>query len=282
MTTHLLVNPLVALILATALTRASTATAQARRAPTAEDAPQDSPSFGADTDTLVQAIQAAAVAGTVEGASSIAQLISNGVPPRAAAAGLDALGVLSRPEGASAILRFMQHRRVSLRRHAIAAAQAIHTPELLVALSGKLSDSDPRVRLDAAAALAEVGSTQEVQTSFAAFEHDVDMPHGAEGSPVAHQLAKHIARVGNVEQVTQLLGFLRRASFLTMNEALAIAVRRTDLPERLRLRIVTDVGNLATGGVRGFLTTIADAPREYGATVSRAARVAADRITGGE
>lgn len=249
---------------------------------TGDEAPQDAPSFGADADTLVQAIQAAALAGTPEGAQSIARLIANGVPPRAAAAGLDALGVLSRPEGASAILRFMQHRRVTLRRHAIAAAQAIHTPELLSALAGKLSDSDERVRLDAATALGEVGSAQEVAQSFAAFERDVDAPHGAEGSPFAHQLAKHIGRVGSQEQVTQLLGFLRRASFVTMNEALSLAVRRSDIPERLRLRIVTDVGNLATGGVRAFLTAIADNPRECGPTVSRAARAAADRITASE
>ncbi len=258
----------------------STGTAQ--QAARTDDAPQDAPSFGADADTLVQAIQAAAVAGTPEGAQSIARLIVNGVPPRAAAAGLDALGVLSRPEGASAILRFLQHRRVTLRRHAIAAAQAIHTPELLAALAGKLTDGDEHVRIDAATALGEVGSQLEVAATFAAFEHEVDTPHGADGLRFAHELAKHIARAGNAEQVTQLLTFLRRAPFTTMNEALGIALRRLELPERLRLRIVTDVGNLATAGVRTFLTSVADAPRECGPAVSRAARAAADRITATE
>jgi HEAT repeat protein len=272
-----------AVILVAALTAASgVSMAQSAPAPDPDEAPQDAPSLGADTDTLVQAIQAAAVVGTAEGARSISRLLVQGVPPRAAAAGLDALGVLGRPEGAPAVLRFLEHRRGTLRRHAVAAAQAIHTPELVNALAGKLSDSDERVRIESATALAEVGGAREVVIAFAAFERDVDAPHGAQGSPVAHELAKLIARAGTAEHVTRLLGFLRRASFTTMSDALAIAVRRRDIPEQLKVRVVNEVGNLATAGVRQFLTAIADAPRECGALASRSARTAVDRIAASE
>lgn len=258
----------------------------AQTAPAAEPdpdaAPDDAPNGGADADTLVQAIQAAAVAGTADGARSIGRMLMVGIPPRAAAAGLDALGVLGRAEGAPAVLRFLDHRRATLRRHAVAAAQAIHTPELVAALAARLGDSDEHVRNEAAAALAESGSLREVAQSFAAFERDVDAVAGARGSALAHELAKHIARAGTVEHVTRLLGFLRRAPFETMSDALTIAVKRGDIPDAIKLRIVNDVGNLATPGVRAFLTGIADAPREAGLAASRAARTAADRISASE
>jgi hypothetical protein len=247
-----------------------------------DTAPDDAPTAGADADALVQAIQAAAVAGTAEGALSIARLLMVGIPPRAAAAGLDALGVLGRPEGAIAVLRFLDHRRATLRRHAVAAAQAIHTPELVAALAARLGDSDERVRTEAATALADVGGAREVAQAFAAFERDVDAMNGARGSALAHELAKLIARAGTADHVTRLLGFLRRAPLETMSDALTIAVRRGDIPDPLKVRIVNDVGNLATPGVRAFLTGIADAPRECGAAASRAARTAADRISASE
>ncbi|MDP3279246.1 MAG: HEAT repeat domain-containing protein [Deltaproteobacteria bacterium] len=251
--------------LATAQQRAPSDTAQA---------------IGADTDTLIAAIQAAAVSGAPEGAESISRLLSNGVPPRAAAAGLDALGVLGLPQGSPAVLRFLEHRRASLRRHAVAAAQSIHSPDLVRALAGKLSDTDEHVRLDAATALATVATSAEIPACMLAFEHDVNGPHGASGSPFAHELAKAIGRVGSPAQVQALLAYLRRAPFATMSDALSMAVRRRDLPEELKLRIVTAVGDLATPSVRPFLQAIASSPRECGAAVSRAASSAADRIAG--
>lgn len=272
-------------VLAALGTHAPLALAQTAPAAPNDDpdaAPDDAVSGGADADQLVQAIQAAALAGNADGARAITRLLVNGIPPRAAAAGLDALGVLGRPEGATAVLRFLEHRRASLRRHAVAAAQAIHTPELVAALAAKLGDSDQRVRVEAATALAEVGGLREVSGAFVAFEHDVDAMHGATGSPYAHELAKLIARAGTAEHITRLLTFLRRAPFATMSDALTLAVRRRDVPDALKVRIVSDVGNLATSGVRGFLTAIADAPRDFGQAASRAARTAADRISASE
>jgi hypothetical protein len=250
--------------------------------PSLDEAPDDAPTGGADADALVQAVQAAALADSADGARSIARLLMVGIPPRAAASALDALGVLGLPEGAPAVLRFLDHRRATLRRHAVAAAQAIHTPELVAALAAKLGDSDERVRVEAATALAEVGALREVPQAFAAFERDVDAIQGARGSALAHELAKLIARAGTQEHVTRLLGFLRRAPLETMSDALTIAMRRADIPDPIKVRIVNDVGNLATPGVRAFLTAIADAPRECGAAASRAARTAADRISASE
>jgi hypothetical protein len=251
------------------------------------EAGSDAASVAADPDALVRAIEAAAVVGTPEGAISIARLLGRGVPPRVAAAGLDALGVLARPEAGPIVGRFLSHRRATLRRHAVAAAQAIvaaqtqRDPTLLAALSARLGDRDERVRIEAATALAEVGGERESTVALIVFERDIEQPHGPQGSPFARELARLLGRAGSVSQVTRLLEFLRRAPLATMADALTLAARRRDLPDPLKLRIVNEVGNLATPGVRAFLSAIADAPREYGVTVSRAARAAADRLPEG-
>jgi HEAT repeat protein len=227
-----------------------------------------------DGDTLIEAIQAAAVAGTADGARSISLLILRGVPPRVAAEGLDALGVLARPEGASAVLRFLEHRRVSLRRHAVAAAQAIRTPALVRALAGKLSDSDEDVRVEAAVALAEVGNASVAPALFAAFERDLENS----GGRLAHEAALAIGRVGSAEDITRLLASLRRAPFRTMSEALRPALARRDLPDAVKLRVVTAVGDLATREAREFLNAVINDARGRETPVVRAARTAAERI----
>ncbi len=261
----------------------------AQRAST-EQAPvatAEAPTIGPDADTLTAAIGQAAASGTAEGAQSISRLLTQGVPPRVAAAGLDALGVLARPEGGATVQRFLSHRRATLRRHAIAAAREIiaaqptNAAALVAGLVGRLSDPDERVRGEAATALGDVGTARETSVAFLVFEREIEQPHGPQGSPVAHDLARWIGRAGTVEQVQLLLGFLRRAPLATMSDALGLAARRRDVPEALKLRIVSEVGNLATQGVRAFLSSIADAPRDCGPAVSRAARAALDRLPEG-
>jgi HEAT repeat protein len=230
-----------------------------------------------DSDTLLQAIQAAAVSGP-DGAAAISTIILRGVSPRVAAAGLDALGVLAQPIGTHAVLRFLEHRRPLLRRHAIAAAQAIHTPELVTAVSGRLADSDENVRVDAATALAEMGTAANVPALFAAFERDLEATSAPNSGRLLHECGKAIARVGTEQDVQRLLGFLRRAPFRSMSDAMRAALGRRDLPEPFRIRIVQAVGDLATREVREFLNSvIADAHGSENA-VTRAARTAADRI----
>jgi HEAT repeat protein len=264
------------------------AIAQARHprvAPASSEAPsgnpdelQPPPSAVPDADTLIQVIQSAAVAGNAEGARSISELLLRGVPPRAAAAGLDALGVLARPEGAPAVLRFLEHRRPMLRRHAIAAATAIHTPDLVAALVGRLADSDENVRVEAAVAVGEVGNARATPSLFRAFERDLETVSGPDGNRLLHESAKSIARIGSVDDVTRLLGYLRRAPFRSMVDAIRSALGRHDLPEPFKVRIVQRVGDLATREVRDFLTSVVADAHGQESSVARAARTAADRI----
>jgi HEAT repeat protein len=165
-----------------------------------------------------------------------------------------------------------------LRRHAIAAAQAIHTPELVTAVSGRLADSDENVRVDAAAALAEIGTPANTPALFAAFERDLEATNSASSGRLLHESGKAIARVGSEQDVQRLLGFLRRAPFRSMADAMRAALARNDLPEAFRVRIVQAVGDLATREVREFLNSVIADAHGHENAVTRAARTASDRI----
>jgi HEAT repeat protein len=258
---------------------ATTASAAPSAAATTPAAPELQPPTDPtpDSDTLLQAIQAAAVSGP-DGAAAISTVILRGVTPRVAAAGLDALSVLAQPIGTHAVLRFLEHRRPMLRRHAIAAAQAIHTPELVTAVSGRLADSDENVRVDAAAALAEIGTPANTPALFAAFERDLEATNSASSGRLLHESGKAIARVGSEQDVQRLLGFLRRAPFRSMADAMRAALARNDLPEAFRVRIVQAVGDLATREVREFLNSVIADAHGHENAVTRAARTASDRI----
>ncbi len=165
-----------------------------------------------------------------------------------------------------------------IRRHAIAAARAIHTPDLVDALADLLGDPDPAVRLDAAQALAEVGSRTIGSRLLEAFERDLDDAQGPDGGPLTAPCAIAVGRFGSADDVRHLLGFLGRAPLRAMTDSMREAVRRPALPEALRVQIVTAVGRLATRDARTFLNAIvADANGQDNAVV-RAAREAAARI----
>lgn len=254
---------------------ATEATTAGGASPSTELQPPTEPT--PDSDTLLQAIQSAAVSGP-DGARGIATILLRGVTPRVAAAGLDALGVLAQPETAPTVLRFLEHRRAQLRRHAISAAQAIHTPALVQALAARLSDSDENARVESAAALAEVGSPAIAGALFAAFERDLEETAAPESGRLLHEAAKAIARVGAERDVQRLLGYLRRAPFRSMADAMRAAIQRQELTEPFRVRIVQAVGDLATREVREFLNSIIAEAHGQDSSILRAARVAAERI----
>src|SRR4051812_15597530 len=68
--------------------------------PTPSPAPSSAPE---DDATLMRQMQAAAVSASPAGAQQIAQILARGPSPTVIAAGLDALSVMGRPEGASAV-----------------------------------------------------------------------------------------------------------------------------------------------------------------------------------
>ncbi len=172
----------------------------------------------------------------------------------------------------------LRHRRALIRRHAIGAARAIHTADLVDALGDLLGDPVAAVRLDAATALADVGNRAVGSRVLEAFERDLDDAQGPDGGPLTRPCAMAVGRFGSSDDVHHLLGFLGRAPLRAITDAMREAVRRAALPETLRVQIVTAIGRLATHDARVFLeTVVADAGTQDNAVV-RAARDGAARI----
>lgn len=223
-------------------------------------------------------IQQAATGDPRSGALDISSALLAGVEPHVAAAGLDTLSVLARPESADAILRFLDHRRVSLRRRALIAAARLHTPAMLRAIDARLGDSDAEVRAEAARALADVADVTSVRALWAAFEHDANSGLGAEGSALLQASALAIGTRGSEQDLDRLLTFLRRVPFGALTPAYAAALRRTDLPNPLKVRVVQAIAGIATPQARELLTHFADEHRGRPTPVIEAARSAISRI----
>lgn len=231
-----------------------------------------------DPDALLQRMQQASVGDPVVASRSISAALLHGVEARVAAFGLDALAALARPEGAAAVQRFLEHRRPTLRRHAIAAAVAIGGAALSHAVEARLGDPDPDVRGDAAMALGEMSARDALPTLWTALDRDLDASMHAEGSPLIRGCAHSIARLGGATEVERLITYLRRAPIRSLTEAFDIALHRADVPDATKLRVVNAMGALSTPDARAFLLAFVSGWRARPTAYVEAARVNAGRI----
>lgn len=264
---------------------AATAHAQPRRRPVATTValvhPSPEPPAGWDLsnadDTLAR-IQRAATGDPRRGTLDIASALLAGVQPHVAAAGLDTLGVLARPESADAILRYLDHRRVSLRRRALIAAARLHTPAMLRAIEVRLGDSDPEVRAEAARTLADVADATSIRALWAAFEREAGTGLGSEGTALLGESARALGARGADQDVERLLTFLRRTPFGAMSRAFEVALRRADVTNPVKVRVVQALAGIATPQARELLTRLVDEHRGRPNPVIEAARTAVSRI----
>lgn len=252
--------------LAVALCGASaTASAQPRRRPVAttvalvHPAPEPPPGWDlSNADDTLARIQRAATGDPRRGTLEIASALLAGVEPHVAAAGLETLGVLARPESADAILRYLDHRRVSLRRRALIAAARLHTPAMLRAIEARLGDSDAEVRAEAARTLADVGDATSVRALWAAFEREAGTGLGSEGSALMNESARALGARGTDQDVDRLLTFLRRVPFGALTRAFEGALRRADVTNPVKVRVVQAIAGIATPQAREMLTRYVD------------------------
>lgn len=264
---------------------AATASAQPRRRPVAttvamvHPAPEPPPGWDlSNADDTLARIQRAATGDPRRGTLEIASALLAGVEPHVAAAGLDTLGVLARPESADAILRYLDHRRVSLRRRALIAAARLHTPAMLRAIEVRLGDSDPDVRAEAARTLADVADATSVRALWAAFEREAGTGLGSEGSALLQESARALGARGSDQDVERLLTFLRRTPFGAMARAFEVALRRADLTNPVKVRVVQALAGIATPQAREVLTRFVDEHRGRPTPAIEAARTAVSRI----
>lgn len=213
-----------------------------------------------------------------DGARAISALLYHGVEPTVAAAGLDALAAMARPESAEVILRFLDHRRAQLRRRALIAAARIHTPALLRAIDARLGDADASVRGEAARTLADVADARSITTLFTALDQDLSVSLEPEGSALTRGATLAIGSRGAGPDLERLVGYLRRAPFPAMAEAFHAALARNDLPDAVKLRVVRAVIDVATPEAQAFLNRVVEENHQRALPWIEAARVGAARI----
>ncbi|MBL8604115.1 MAG: hypothetical protein JNK72_19460 [Myxococcales bacterium] len=228
-------------------------------------------------EAVLARIRQASLGNAADGARAIGQALLAGLEPDVAAVALDTLAALARPEGSVAVAAFLEHRRPTLRRHAVVAAQAINTRAMARRLEARLGDPDPLVRGDVAAALGEIGDLASMPPLWAALDRDLTATLTAQ-SPLAHNCALAIGRRGAIADVERLVGYLRRAPFASIAEAFEAALGRRDLDDALKLRIVRAVADVSTPEVQSFLTRIADGYHGRPVAWVEFARTAAGRI----
>ncbi len=230
-----------------------------------------------DRGAVLERIRNAGLGSAAQGSRDLAMALMTGLDPEAAALALDTLATLGRPEGGAAVLRFLEHRRPSLRRHAIVAAQSLASRPMARALEARLSDPDGTVRAEAAMALAEIGDARNVPGLWAAFERDLTATlHPQSG--LAHGCAVALGRRGSPADIERLVGYLRRAPFGAMADGLRSALTRADLDNAVKLRIVRAMADLSTGEVQAFLNRAVEEHRGPAAPWVEFARTAAARI----
>ncbi len=237
-----------------------------------------------DADALLERMQQAAAGNPSAAARNISAALMHGVEPRVAAFGLHALAALARREGAVAVQHYLEHRRPTLRRHAVAAAVAIGGPALSRAVEARVSDPDPGVRGDAAMALGEMGDRAALGSVWTALDRDLQGSLDPQGTALIRGCAHTVARLGDEAAIERLLGYVRRAPFRSLTEAFELALRRNDLPDAVKTRIVSIVGGLATRDARDFLLRAVQLAQGRTPQWVELARVSAQRIQvpGGE
>jgi HEAT repeat protein len=231
-----------------------------------------------DADSLLERMQQAAAGNPAIAARDIAAALMHGVEPRVAAFGLHALAALARREGTVAVQHYLEHRRPTLRRHAVAAAVAIGGPALARAVVARVSDPDPGVRGDAAMALGEMGDRGAIDSLWTALDRDLHGSLDPQGTPLIRGCAHSIARLGNEDAIERLLGYVRRAPFRSLTEAFELALRRNDLSDAVKTRVVSIIGGLATADARDFLLRAVEIAHGRAPQWVELARVSAQRI----
>lgn len=193
-------------------------------------------------DEIMTAIQSLGLLGSARAVAPLADRIRDGLPPDLLEAAIDTLTVLGRPEAGPVLYELTSHRRPEVRLRAVQAIAATRPRGADRALVSALSDASAEVRGAAATALGELGAVTAIDSLFLAFDRGVP-----EAGPALGRLARP-------EHVTRILGYLGRVSFPQMRTVLGEILSRADLPARTRLDVIAQLGELATGEVRMFLS----------------------------
>lgn len=189
--------------------------------------------MGPDADRAVAAASSLGLLTDARAMAALAGGLDLGLPPRVAAASLEALASKKDPALLDLFRRYAQHRRPELRKIALEAAGALVLPASVAVLIDALGDTDATVRAKAARALGE-------RRERAAEEPLLRLL--MRGDEAAGEPLGAVAGIGTAKRLLDLIGQVP-------DRALALAfggcLLRADFgPEPLRVDVVKALGKL--------------------------------------
>jgi HEAT repeat protein len=195
---------------------------------------------GADDGAAIDAAGALGTSGAAAAREPLVELLASGATPARAEAALDALAKLSdahllgKDETTLDVIElYAGHRAPELRRRAIKVLGGMADPRVVPTLMERLGDAAPDVRAAAAEALAARREGKALGRMFARLK--------AGDAGVASPLAT-IATPDLVPQIAELAGTMDDGIIAS---ALGEYVKRTDVPDRLRVDVLRTIGRLS-------------------------------------
>jgi HEAT repeat protein len=195
----------------------------------------------ANPDEVREAIDLLSVIDHPDVIPPIATLLRAGQPDPITDRALEALGGLAHPGAIDVLTEFTHHRREGARLRAYRALASIRDNRIPELLARGLRDSDRNVRGAAALALGEIGARDKLDILFTAFERGVV------------EAAISIGKLGDAASVNRYTEYLTRQPLAIMLTGYDQYLRRTDIPERVKLGIIAQLGEISGPMVKRFL-----------------------------
>ncbi|MEM9865973.1 MAG: HEAT repeat domain-containing protein [Myxococcota bacterium] len=190
--------------------------------------------------------------------------IESGLPPDHLQAAIRTLVQLEARREGALFTALARHRNEGVRAAALDALAALRIRGAGETLSAALGDGSPIVRATAALGLGALGDRNHMDRLFTALDRNV------------LEAAQAIGQIAEGDDIDRLLGYLGRISFDSLTPAFQELFARSNVNERTKFRLVGQLAELSTPGVRAYLLELADFTNEE--AVADAARSAAMRI----
>jgi hypothetical protein len=196
--------------------------------------------IGADDAPAIEAAETLGASGAPGAAEPLCEVLAAGAAPARLSAALDALGKLGEAHALradqttlDALALYTGHRAPDVRRRAIKALGAVNDPRATPPLLDRLGDAASDVRAAAAEALASRHEGKAARRMFAL------LAMGDAG--VAGPLAA-LATPDMVPRIAELAGTIDDG---VVADALGDYVKRSDVPEKLRIDVLRTIGGLS-------------------------------------
>lgn len=202
-------------------------------------------------------------------ADALAARVRRGLPPPLLEAALSTFGAMQQPTSVGVVLELARHRDAGVRAKAVEVLGVLGGADATAAMRRGLDDESRTVRVAAVRAMNAALDRGGVPTLMRAFDRGV------------LEAAEAIGHLGSPDEVRALLGHLGITPFEAIMPGLAEALRRGDLPQRLRLDIVARITELGTENARRFFEELQpNLPGPPNDPVRRAVNDAILRISG--